>query len=69
MPIFMLCWNRLGNPEWGKEYLVNFLDEPWFVNAHKNGMFNTNRYTEKYGELPGGLYRRSLEAFLCQFGS
>lgn len=58
--IYANVGNRLGNPDWGREYLVNFLDEPWFVNSHKNGMFTTTRYTEKYGGIAPGAYIEGL---------
>ncbi len=44
----------VNDPEWGKKYLVDFSQEPWFINAHKEKFFETGNYINLYGgTLPG----------------
>jgi ABC-type glycerol-3-phosphate transport system substrate-binding protein len=54
--IYNVVGNRLNNLNWGQEYLVDFIKEPWFVNAHKNNLFSTPIYTDKYGGIAPGVY-------------
>lgn len=60
----MLCdyslYERVGevlmDKEWGRKYLVDFGDKEWYINAHKKGFFDTNRYTEVYSDIAPGAY-------------
>jgi ABC-type glycerol-3-phosphate transport system substrate-binding protein len=53
--IYEKVGKELKLSDWGKEYLVNFKDEPWFIKAHKQGLFDNNRYTAIFGGIaPGG---------------
>lgn len=46
----------LKDPEWGKDLLVNFRNEPWYMNTHKQGFFNSDLYTMLYGGMAPGAY-------------
>ena len=47
---------RLNNPNWGKEFLVDFKDQAWYIAAHKNNFFDTKKYTDNYGGIAPGAY-------------
>lgn len=47
---------NLNDREWGRKYLVDFSKEPWFIEAHKAGLFETIPVAADYGGiLPGPL--------------
>jgi hypothetical protein len=46
----------LKDPDWGKEYFVDFEKQPWFINAHKAGLFSTDEYTKGYSGIAPGAY-------------
>jgi len=48
--------DSLNNPNWGKDYLVNFIDQPWLKASHKNMFFETNKHTDNYGAIAPGAY-------------
>jgi ABC-type glycerol-3-phosphate transport system substrate-binding protein len=60
----MLCdgnlYNRIGiyfnNQEWGKEYLVDFKDKAWFVDAHKDKFFNNDINTDVFSGMAPGAF-------------
>ncbi len=64
----MLCDNfiyervskDLNYPDWGKKYLVNFINEPWYIKAHKDGFFKTDRYISVFGGIAPGDYIEGL---------
>ncbi len=47
---------QINDMQWGKKYLTDFSQEPWFKAAHKDGLFETINFAEKYGgTLPGPI--------------
>lgn len=44
----------LHDQNWGQKYLVNFLDEPWFKEVHKNGLFDSTEISKSYGGMVPG---------------
>ena len=60
----MLCdaglYQRVGdslrNRAWGGEFLVDFKEETWFVEAHKNNFFETKKNTNTYNGIAPGAY-------------
>ncbi len=48
--------NDLNDPDWGKKYFVDFLKQPWFINAHKAGLFDTDEYTKDFSGMAPGAY-------------
>jgi ABC-type glycerol-3-phosphate transport system substrate-binding protein len=60
----MLCdaylYQRIGDSikdrNWGSIYLENFIHEPWFIDAHKDGLFKTGLYTDVFGGIAPGAY-------------
>ena len=48
--------DSLKDQEWGKKYLVNFLDQEWFIRAHKIGIFDNDRYTKTFAGIAPGAY-------------
>lgn len=47
---------KLDDEYWGKKYLVDFKDEPWFIDQHKENLFKTSKYTDKYGGIAPGPF-------------
>jgi len=47
---------RINNPNWGKEFLVDFTDQSWFIDSHKNNFFETKKHTDIYGGIAPGAY-------------
>lgn len=60
----MICdtyrYNRVGellnDPNWGSKYLVDFLNEKWFIDAHKTGFFSTKKNTKAFQGIAPGPY-------------
>ncbi len=60
----MLCdvylYKRIGqdlkDPGRGEEYFVDFLKQPWFIKAHKNGLFDNDEYTKGFSGMAPGAY-------------
>lgn len=60
----MLCdvyrYNAIGsainNPDWGKDYLVDFKNEDWFKTSHKEEIISIPRYIEAFGNIATGVY-------------
>jgi len=61
---FMLCdsyiyngvSSRVKNPNWGDEYLVNFIDKKWFLEGHKENLFKSRQYTDIFSGIAPGAY-------------
>lgn len=47
---------KLNDPYWGKKFLVDFINEPWFTGNHKDNLFKTSNYTDKFGGIAPGAY-------------
>lgn len=47
---------KAGEPNWGKEYLVDFKKEKWFIDAHKENLFTTDRYSNLHSGIMPGAY-------------
>jgi ABC-type glycerol-3-phosphate transport system substrate-binding protein len=45
---------ELKDPDWGKKYLVDFSQEPWFKDAHKPGILEDGAYSKLYGGIVPG---------------
>ena len=46
----------INDPNWGETYLVDFSKRPWFINVHKNGLFESSNYKARYGNtIPGPI--------------
>jgi hypothetical protein len=45
---------KLNDPEWGKKYLVNFEDFPWFKESHKSIIFENTQYRNDLGGIFAG---------------
>lgn len=53
---YRLVGEKVNDKEWGKKYLVDFSKEPWFLEAHKAGLFETIPLAEDYGGIiPGPI--------------
>lgn len=48
--------DQTGDKNWAKKHLVDFSNEQWFIDAHKNNLFSNDRYTRPYGDLAPGPY-------------
>jgi ABC-type glycerol-3-phosphate transport system substrate-binding protein len=47
----------VGDPAWGKTYLVDFSEQQWFNDAHKPGLIETMNLKEIYGGIiPGPIF-------------
>lgn len=47
---------RLGNPNWGTEHLVEFRNESWFIDAHKDNFFATDKYLKGFKGMAPGIF-------------
>lgn len=46
----------VGDPDWGQKYLVDFSEKDWFKVAHKDGLFETMNFKDRYGKtIPGPI--------------
>jgi ABC-type glycerol-3-phosphate transport system substrate-binding protein len=45
---------ELKDPDWGKKYLVDFSQEPWFKDAHKPGILEDGEHSKLYGGIVPG---------------
>jgi len=52
----------LGDPQWVKEYLVDFSDFPWFKATQKEVIFSDPNYKRESGDIFVGPY---IEGFYC----
>jgi ABC-type glycerol-3-phosphate transport system substrate-binding protein len=50
---YLFVGTGLGDPNWGKEYLVDFSQKDWFVNAHQKGLL-TDKFKSDYGGIVPG---------------
>jgi ABC-type glycerol-3-phosphate transport system substrate-binding protein len=48
--------DKIQNKNWGKEMLVDFKENAWFIDAHKKNFFDTKSYTSMYGGIIPGAY-------------
>ena len=46
----------LKDPDWGNKWLVDFKNEKWFIDAHKENFFQTDVYTKPYNGIAPGAY-------------
>jgi ABC-type glycerol-3-phosphate transport system substrate-binding protein len=51
---------RVGDPNWAEKYLMDFRNEKWFQDSHKDVIYKTDEYTKQYGGIAPGAY---LESF------
>ncbi len=53
---YRVVGERIGDMEWGKKFLIDFSQEPWFIQTHKPGLFENIPLSEDYGGiLPGPI--------------
>jgi ABC-type glycerol-3-phosphate transport system substrate-binding protein len=45
---------QINDPNWGKTYLVDFSEETWYKDAHKNGLIEDMGLKERYGGIMPG---------------
>jgi ABC-type glycerol-3-phosphate transport system substrate-binding protein len=54
--IYQQISKRVNDSTWGNKYLVDFKDEKWFIDAHKQGLLNTSDINTLYhGFAPGAF--------------
>ena len=46
----------LNDNQWGEKYLMDFQNEDWFINAHKDYVLNVNTYKNIYGGIAPGAF-------------
>lgn len=47
---------KINKPDWGKDYLIDFKQFPWFIDSHKDGIFSDNRYTYIFADMATGPF-------------
>jgi ABC-type glycerol-3-phosphate transport system substrate-binding protein len=53
--------NQLNDPDWAKKYFVDFKEEEWFIDAHREGLLNSKSILSTYeGIIPGPLLEGTL---------
>jgi len=46
----------LNDPDWGKEYLVDFSKEKWYTDAHKKYVLDVDEYKNNFGGIAPGAF-------------
>ncbi|MBN1793194.1 carbohydrate ABC transporter substrate-binding protein [Candidatus Woesearchaeota archaeon] len=54
----------LGEKEWGKKYLVDFSEVPWFIESHKEFILTDPTYTEPFDGMHVGPYTNGFYIML-----
>lgn len=54
----------LKNQEWGKAYLVDFKDEQWYLNAHKEKLLDDGELISQYGGSAPGPFLEGVANIL-----
>ena len=48
--------NLIGDQHWGDKYLMDFRNEPWFIEAHEPSIFAAGNKSQAFGGLMPGAY-------------
>lgn len=48
--------NRLNDKYWGAKYFIDFSNETWFIDAHKEYVLEVDEYKGKYGGIAPGAF-------------
>ncbi len=54
--IYQNVANKINDKFWGEKYLVNFKNEKWFIDGHKQHFFDISKNTEPYGGIAPGTF-------------
>lgn len=54
--IYKFVGYKLGDPNWGEKHLLDFKNESWWINSHKQIISNSNNYTDLYGGIAPGAF-------------
>ncbi|MBN1926382.1 MAG: extracellular solute-binding protein [Prolixibacteraceae bacterium] len=53
--------NQLNDPDWSKKYFVDFKEEDWFIDAHREGILDSKSILSTYGGIiPGPLLEGTI---------
>jgi len=54
--IYQLVSQKLGDPNWGRKYLVDFAQYPEFISAHKEFIIKDPQYKKQTGGIFAGVF-------------